>query len=520
MAILKFKVINKDRVGLLLDISKVLTAGNINVNNLEVIPDTMYFEVEKKEGIEREALFAELEAVTGVKKCLEIELLPWEGINQRLQAVLDSISEGVLAIDWQERITTVNPIAEQIFNMSKEELVGQKISSVLSEDVPMLDCLKTGQTYSHQEICINKGSKKYHYVTSGRPIKDKHNKVVGVVATIKDMTEVRRLVYSVTKPAMVTFDDIIGESEKLQRVIEMGKRVAEGSSTVLLRGESGTGKELFARSIHMASPRREQPFVPVNCAALPDSLLESELFGYTEGAFTGSRKNGKQGLFEFASGGTIFLDEIGEISPHLQAKLLRVLQEGKVRRIGSQEETAVDVRVIAATNKNLEEMVEQNEFRKDLYYRLNVIPIYLPSLRERQEDIPLLVNHFLVKMNIRLGKNVEFVSREALEKLYRHDWPGNVRELENVVERAVNLVTGKWLSPDVIIIDPGINIVAENDSGGRTLAEIVDKVEKQVVARALENMGSIRKAAAALGVSHTTIMNKIKKHNIHHGNNS
>ncbi|MBZ4687550.1 MAG: transcriptional regulator of aroF, aroG, tyrA and aromatic amino acid transport [Clostridiales bacterium] len=519
MTILKFKVLYKDRIGMLLDLSKVLTAQDINVINLEVVPNTMYFEVGRKDDIDQKALFKELEEIPDVKKCVEIELLPWEEINQRLHAVLDAISEGVLAINSKGEISTVNSNAEKLLSLSKEELLGQKIADVLVEDVPMLNCLKTGEIYNHQEICLKKGSKRYHYLTSGRPIRDKYNNIIGAVATIKDMTDVRQLVYSVTKPAMVTFEDIIGESEKLQNIIEMGKKVAEGSSTVLLRGESGTGKELFARSIHMASSRSDQPFVPINCAALPDSLLESELFGYTEGAFTGSQRNGKQGLFEFANGGTIFLDEIGEISPHLQAKLLRVLQEGKVRRIGGQEETAVDVRVIAATNRNLEEMVEKNEFRKDLYYRLNVIPIYLPPLRERKEDIPLLVKHFLEIKNIRFGKNVEFVTKGALEKLYNHHWPGNVRELENVIERAVNLVTGKWLTEDAIIIDSKIDIFEKSGDGEKTLAAIINKVEKQVIEQALENNGSIRKAAKALGVSHTTIMNKVKKHKTNLGNN-
>ncbi len=516
MRVLKFKVINKDRVGLLQDIFQLLTNRNINITNLEVIPDITHMEVELSGELDKQALFKELEQINAVIKCVEIELMPWEETNQRMQAVLDAISEGVLAINSQEEITTVNPIGEQVFNAGRDELIGQKISSVLSKDVPMLECLRTGQTYNHREINFTKGNKKYHYVTSGRPIRDKQNNVVGVVATIKDMTEVRRLVYSVTKPTMVTFEDIIGESEKLQSVIEMGKRVAEGTSTVLLRGESGTGKELFSRSIHMASPRRDQPFVPVNCAALPDSLLESELFGYNGGAFTGSLKSGKQGLFEFANGGTLFLDEIGEVSPHLQAKLLRVLQEGKVRRVGGQEEIPIDVRVVAATNKDLEEMVEMNDFRKDLYYRLNVIPIYLPPLRERQEDIPLLVNYFLEKMNLRFNKQVEFVSKEALEKLYYHDWPGNVRELENVIERAVNLVTGKWLVPKYIVINPSLGI-AEEDGAGRTLEDMVGRIERQVITQALKNWGSIRQTAKALGVSHTTIMNKMKKHHIEHG---
>jgi transcriptional regulator of aroF, aroG, tyrA and aromatic amino acid transport len=517
MKVLKFKVINKDRVGLLLDISKVLTAKDINVNSLEINPDIMYLEVESKTGIHKQWLFQEIEEIFGVIKCMEIELLPWEETNQRLQAVLDAISEGVLAVNARAEITAVNPVVERMFKLSKEELIGKRVDEVLSPHVPMLECLKTGEAYNHQEMWIKKGAAKYHYVTSGRPVLDKQNQVVGVVATLKDMTEVRQLVYSVTKPNMITFQDIIGGSKKFKGVMQLGEKIAAGISTVLLRGESGTGKELFAQAIHMASARREKPFVPVNCAALPDSLLESELFGYTEGAFTGAIKKGKQGLFEFANEGTIFLDEIGEVSPYLQAKLLRVLQDGKVRRIGSQEEISVDVRVVSATNKDLEEMVEKNAFRKDLYYRLNVIPIYLPPLRERKEDIPLLVSHFLQKMNIRFGKEVEFVAREALEKLYQHDWPGNVRELENVVERAVNLISGKWLTPELVITDQNLDLPQDKTYQSGTLSEIMDEAEKQIIVQTLKNKGTIRKAAQALGVSHTTVMNKIKKYKLADG---
>lgn len=514
MKTLKFKVINKDRVGLLLDISRILTSKIINVVNLEVIPGIMYFEVESDYPIDKYTLFKELKSIKGVEKCLEIDLLPSKETNLRLQAVLDAISEGVLAINAQAEITIVNPVAEKILKMDKEELIKQKINNILTDNMPMLVCLRDGRPYNHQEILINKGTKQYHYLTSGRPIVDKDSNVTGVVATLKDMTEVRQLVYSVTGPNIITFEDIIGESEKLKEVVQLGEKVAVGNSTILLRGESGTGKELFARAIHQASARRNKPFVPVNCAALPDSLLESELFGYTEGAFTGAQKKGKQGLFEFASEGTIFLDEIGEVSPYLQAKLLRVLQEGKVRRIGSQEEISVDVRVIAATNKNLELMVGKNEFRQDLYYRLNVIPIFLPPLRERKEDIGLLTRYFLVKMNIRFNKKVEMITKDAMKKLYEHDWPGNVRELENVIERAVNLVSGNQLTPDLIIIDGEIKLPAEKSFPAGSLAEILDEVEKQVIKQALNNKGSIRKAARALGVSHTTIMNKIKKHGL------
>ncbi len=225
------------------------------------------------------------------------------------------------------------------------------------------------------------------------------------------------LVYSMTSSPDITFDDILGISDGIEYAKKIARMVANSNSTVLIRGESGTGKELFARSIHRASRRKDGHFVPVNCGALPDSLLESELFGYEDGAFTGARRGGKQGLFRFADGGTLFLDEIGELSPHLQVKLARVLQEGKIRRIGGTEEIKVDVRIIAATSRNLEEMLEKGLFRDDLYYRLNVVPLFVPPLRQRKEDIPILVESFIKKVSENMGKPVKGITRQAVEKL-------------------------------------------------------------------------------------------------------
>ena len=278
-----------------------------------------------------------------------------------------------------------------------------------------------------------------------------HGDLEGSMITLDKMSKVRRLAHFITQPVMVTFDDIVYSSVVMAEAVTLAKTVAGGNSTILIRGESGTGKELFARAIHMASPRVDNPYVVVNCAAIPDTLFESELFGYAEGTFTGGLKGGRQGLFEFAHTGTIFLDEIAEIPPHIQAKLLRVLQEGYVRRLGEMLENRVDVRVIAATSRDLHQLIANGSFREDLFYRLNVIPVYLPPLRKRKEEIPTLAWSFINKFNQRLGKSVTSISSAAMERLQSYGWPGNVRELENAIERAVNLTMGPELETSHIL---------------------------------------------------------------------
>ncbi len=515
--VIKFQIVNKDRIGLVYDISRVFAEMDINIVHLEVMPDIMYLEISSEKEIDQDLLFSRLQGVRGVIACTNIDLLPSEKTNRQLTAVLDTISEGVMAINSAGEITNVNPLAERIFNRDKEELLGTKITSLFEDNLPILTCLESGKPYNHQEVFIKRGDTHNNFFTSGRPIMDTQGRVRGVVITFKDMREVKDFIYTVTKPADITFNEIVGKSSKVQSIIQLCKRFAMSNSTILLRGESGTGKELFARSIHMASKRKDKPFVPVNLASLPDSLLESELFGYTGGSFTGAAKSGRPGLFEFANEGTIFLDEIGEMLPNLQVKLLRVLQEGKVKRVGSQMEKPVDVRVIAATNSDLESLIKENKFREDLYYRLNVIPIYLPPLRNRKEDIPLLAMYFIKSMSAKLDKKVESVTSRAMDKLCSYDWPGNIRELENVIERAVNLAAEPYLTEDLILIkDKSISqsdfreAFQEED----TLQDIVSQYEKEVLKSALRKDLSIRQTARSLGISHTALMNKIKKYDL------
>lgn len=314
------------------------------------------------------------------------------------------------------------------------------------------------------------------------------------------------------------FRDIIGSSPSIEKVKKIAATVSKSNSTILITGESGTGKEIFARAIQNLSSRKDKSFVTINCAAMPDNLIESELFGYEKGSFTGAITSGKEGLFKEADGGTLFFDEIGELSMHLQAKLLRVLQEGVIRRIGSNKEEKVDVRIIAATNRNLEEMVKEKKFREDLYYRLNVIPIYIPPLGERLEDIPLLVTYFIEKLDRKLNKNISTASMEFIGKLMNYEWPGNVRELQNVIERAMNLCEDNILTQDYLFFDfnreyksENSNLIINNDL---KLKDLVELCEKEAIARVIEKSKSIRKSAKTLGISHTALINKIKKYGI------
>ena len=325
--------------------------------------------------------------------------------------------------------------------------------------------------------------------------------------------------------AKYTFDDILGKSAKIKAAIEKARRFGGVDATVLIYGETGVGKEFFAHSIHNVSPRKDGPFIAVNCAAMPENLLESELFGYAEGAFTGAKKGGKKGVFEMANGGTIFLDEISEMSDKLQTRLLRVLQEYEVMPLGDDRLISVDVRVIAATNSDLRGMVEEKLFRADLYYRINVLTLVIPTLRERREDIPILVDHFLDLSNKRFQKNIKGVEPKGIDLFYAHNWPGNTRELQNIMERLAILTDSDYIPLDLVaeslIISPEEpHPVSSAKPQSKTLniqePQIKGSLDKKAITlSALKAAkGNKKKAAQILGISRTTLWRRLKKYNI------
>lgn len=429
-----------------------------------------------------------------------------------LQAILDSVHEGIIVVDVGGKIVSCNASAEKMLGVLHRQMEGKEISSFFPQSISRL--LAAGESFTDQEIYLEKGTTTQHFLCTGAPI-IKDGQMTGSVVTVKDFREVRRLLAGVESTPGYCFESIISQSRVMADVKKKALKAAQTNSTVLIRGESGTGKELLARAIHNASSRRTGPFVAINCGAIPESLLESELYGYEEGAFTGARRGGKPGRFELANGGTIFLDEVGDMSLHLQVKLLRVLQDGVFEKVGGQKPRRADVRVLAATNRPLEELVDRGLFRQDLYFRLNVIPITLPPLRVREGDILLLLNHFLSKYNQQLGKNVKGFAPEALTRLLGYSWPGNIRELQNAVEYAMNMVNGDLITPEFLPQLTGVGGNGrETQRELRSLAEVVENTFRDAVAQFGRSESGVKEIARVLGISRATVYRKFKEYGI------
>lgn len=427
-------------------------------------------------------------------------------------------------VDKDGRGLLINPAYTRLTGYQPSDVIGQPAEVDIAEGESMhMRVLATGQPVKNVPLKV--GPRRREVIVDVAPfyVNDELRGSVGVIHDVSEITHLNeelaranRLLRSVQ--AKYTFDDVVGGSPAIRLAVEQARRVASTPATVLLRGESGTGKELFAHAIHHASQRAMRPFIRVNCAALSDSLLESELFGYEEGAFTGAKRGGRQGLFEEASGGTLFLDEIGELTLTTQAKLLRALQEREIVRVGGVKPIAVDVRVIAATHIHLEQAVAKGHFREDLYYRLNVLPIVIPPLRYRKEDIEPLAAQIIHKHNQAYGRNVACLSEAAVKQLQAYDWPGNVRELENTLGRAMihmdyrDQVLEEWHLPPLQILKRGeqdetTEIAAEQ---GLTLAERVYRLEQRVIRETLAAVGGNKtEAARRLGISVRTLYYKL-----------
>ncbi|HHW43138.1 AAA domain-containing protein [Desulfofundulus thermobenzoicus] len=447
-------------------------------------------------------------------------------IQGELAAILDSVMEAIEVADSRGIIKYVNAAFTRITGISEKERIGENIFKT-SPDGALAIALRTGRSVMGHRTTV--GGSNAEVISNAAPILV-DGKMEGAVVVFQQFTDIMKLMDQLHQSTTIienlsdkfgqvttskySFADILGNSGELRRCIQLAERAARSNSTVLLLGESGTGKELFAHAIHHAGPRRDRPFIKVNCAAIPESLLESEFFGYAKGAFTGAVKS-KIGKFELAHGGTIFLDEIGDMNLSLQGKLLRVLQEMEFERVGGTQTIKVDVRVIAATNRNLRELIRQGKFREDLYYRLNVVEIVIPPLRVRKDDLPLLVNNLINKLNRKLGKKVQGLSRDAEEVLYGYDWPGNVRELENVIERVMVTVDEEILTKKHFIqhvsqfktpLERDIDLIP------------IDQMEQLLIKKAMAKFGTSvegkRRAAQALNISLATLYNKLKKSRI------
>ena len=423
-----------------------------------------------------------------------------------IQAILDASHDGIIAVDHDYTIIWVNQNATEILGLPPN-VVGEKITRYIPNS-DMLRILATGKkeigdiaTVLNRQIIINR----LPIVVEGE--------VVGAVSTFKEITDIQKMELRIRKQSMESgleakfrLEDIVGQSKAMREAKEWAETFARTDATVLIQGKTGTGKELFAQGIHLSSQRATGPFIAVNCAALPGNLLESELFGYEEGAFTGARKGGKPGLFELAHGGTLFLDEIGEMSITIQALLLRVLQEKKVRRISGERIVPVDVRIIAATNRNLEQLMAEKLFRSDLYYRLNVLTLELPPLRERTEDIPLLMEAIMEEIAQRGDRRLQGVDESVYRFLAQYDWPGNVRELRNVVERMVLLCKSDRLGlEDTLFLAKKL--------AQRNAFRQQEQDEAEVIRKVLEmTKGNKGEAAKLLGMDRTTLWRKMKKY--------
>ncbi|MBS3733722.1 MAG: sigma 54-interacting transcriptional regulator [Phycisphaerae bacterium] len=429
---------------------------------------------------------------------------------QRESTILNSINEGVFTVDGDWRITAFNRAAETITGVRRDQAIGSPCCDVFRANICETDCALRRTMRSGTPIVnatahiINQQGERIPIRIATALLKDEAGQIVGGVETFQDLTQVEQLQKELQ--ARYTFEDIVGRSQAMLNLFDIVPQVADSDSTVLIEGPSGTGKELFARAIHNLSPRRESPFVAVNCAALPDTLLESELFGHKAGAFTDAKRD-KPGRFALAEGGTIFLDEIGDISPAMQVRLLRVLQERAVEPLGGVEPVGVNARVIAATNKDLAEQVRTGAFRDDLYYRVRVVRLELPSLKQRREDIPLLVDHLVAKFNELQGKQIAGVSQEVMARLMDHDYPGNVRELENIIEQAFVLCRGGMI--ELNHLPPELRPTSAGQSASAAPMTL-DSVEKLFICEAMQRRNGNRKLAAAdLGIHVSTLYRKI-----------
>lgn len=509
---------------------KILKTGKSHIGRKFTIGDTVYL-TNRTPIIKHGKIIGAVGVIQEITELQSIadELEAVKDLKGTMETVLDAAYDGLIVVNREGIVTMINKAFADLLGQSSERVVGKHVTEVL-KDTRMHLVAQTGRAEIGDLQRING----HDVVVMRIPIK-KEGRTIGAVGKImfKDVHDLNALAQKINslrselayykgelqryRGAKYGLDNIVGESREISRLKETVRKVAQSNSTVLINGETGTGKEIFAHALHMESNRRYGPFIKVNCAAIPEQLLESELFGYVGGAFTGARKGGQVGKFELANRGTIFLDEVGDMSLPLQAKLLRVLQDKEIERLGDNRTRPVDVRVVAATNKDLSKLIENGQFREDLYYRLNVINITIPPLRERPGDLKLLVGHFINEFNREFGLQVADLSPECWEIFNNYHWPGNVRELENVLERAFNMVDGDKIQPKDLPVylqklsSTGPTLVTQCQS----LQSLLEQTEKMAIKNALEATGGNKaQAAKRLQISRAWLYQRMKKYNL------
>ncbi|SDY62492.1 sigma-54-dependent Fis family transcriptional regulator [Thermoactinomyces sp. DSM 45892] len=513
MQMMTFQIETENWLGITHDVMESFLSFQLDIVKMEVKPHFIYLKTNSLPSALQDQLCRHITHTSGVRKVHVIPFLPSELHANELKTTLATISNGVILVDSNLLVNTMNLAAETLLQTDEKTYKGMELPTLWG--ITKEDCERLMKKETSSLTIYMEGNRVIRVVADFYPICMSENDSQGWVVVFRDLQQANEWIQSVQRSEMTHFEEIIHESKGMKNCIQTARCVAKGDVTIFLSGESGTGKELFARAIHYESLRANGPFIPINCAAIPEQLLESELFGYEAGSFTGASKEGKEGLFETARNGTLFLDEVGEIPLHLQSKLLRVLEEKSIRRIGSNKVIPLQFRLITATNRKLGEWVKQGKFREDLYYRLHVIPIEIPPLRERECEILLLANHFLKKTCEWVRRPVLRLSEYARQQLYLHDWPGNVRELQNVMERSVYLCPDHETEIHRVSISPGRNGLDRSEMLEMVgLKPHLELTERRIIKRTLEQHSSIRQAARQLRMSHTALLKKIKKYDL------
>ncbi|EKM97322.1 sigma-54-dependent phenylalanine hydroxylase transcriptional regulator PhhR [Stutzerimonas degradans] len=514
---MRIRILCQNRVGILRDMLNLLVDYGINVARGEVGGEqgnAIYLHCPNLMNLQLQALRPKIEALPGVFELRKVSLMPSERHSLELNALLGALDFPVLSVDMSGAIVAANRCAAQLLGVRVDEVPGLSLSRY-AEDFDLPELVRANKARINGLRVQVKGQV---FLADIAPLQSQHDDseaLAGAVLTLHRADQVGERIYNVRKQELRGFDSIFQSSKMMAAVVREARRMAPLDAPLLIEGETGTGKELLARACHLSSPRGQAPFMALNCAGLPESMAETELFGYGPGAFEGARPEGKLGLLELTAGGTLFLDGVGEMSARLQAKLLRFLQDGGFRRVGSDEEVYLDVRVICATQVDLSELCAKGEFRQDLYHRLNVLSLHIPPLRECLDGLEPLALHFIDQASRQIGCRLPTLSAAALARLGGYHWPGNVRQLENTLFQAVSLCDDERIEPEHIRLpaygaaQPLGDFALDGD-----LASIVGRFEKAVLESLYQQHPSSRLLGKRLGVSHTTIANKLREYGI------